>query len=442
MASVYLRRTQSTPTDNNLYTFSCWVKRGNLGSVQALLGSFTDSSNRGQLEFTSSNQLNYYENLSGSTSAQVTTTQVFRDTSAWYHIVLNVDLDQATDSDRIKIYVNGTQITSFSTATYPSQGATSVIANCTASNGLLVGGSTSDYSTIYTIDGSMSHIHLIDGTAYDASTFGSTDSTTGEWTINTSPSVTYGTNGFFILKDGNSVTDQSGNSNNFTVSDGTLTNTEDSPSNVFATLNPLVKSGNSLTNGNLTVTQNSGTNYQNSVSTLAVTKGKWYAECKLSTISGLFPGVGIIDVSEKCASDGDDNGYFGTTNNPKGVQLFAGGYYSTGNNNNASLTSNSTNDIIGIALDLDSATKNIKMYRNGTLITGSSVTPPDPDGGYAFGVTLYSTSSGAVAEWNFGNGYFGTTAVASAGTNASGNGIFEYDCPDGYTALSTKGLNL
>src|SRR5210317_1022725 len=162
MASVYLRRTQSTPTDNNLYTFSCWVKRGNLGSVQALLGSFTDSSNRGQLEFTSSNQLNYYENLSGSTSAQVTTTQVFRDTSAWYHIVLNVDLDQATASDRIKMYVNGTQITSFGTTTYPSQGATSVIANCTASNGLLVGGSTSDYSTIYTIDGSMSHIHLID----------------------------------------------------------------------------------------------------------------------------------------------------------------------------------------------------------------------------------------------------------------------------------------
>jgi len=88
-------------------------------------------------------------------------------------------------------------------------------------------------------DGSMSHVHFIDGTAYDASAFGSTDSTTGEWKINTSPSVTYGTNGFFILKDGNSVTDQSPNSNNFTVGGGTLTKTEDNPSNVFATLNPL-----------------------------------------------------------------------------------------------------------------------------------------------------------------------------------------------------------
>jgi Neuraminidase (sialidase) len=84
----------------------------------------------------------------------------------------------------------------------------------------------------------MSHIHFIDGTAYDATAFGEYDAN-GVWKIKTDPSVTYGTNGFFILKDGNSVTDQSGNGNNFTVAGGTLTNTEDNPSNVFATLNPL-----------------------------------------------------------------------------------------------------------------------------------------------------------------------------------------------------------
>jgi hypothetical protein len=89
-------------------------------------------------------------------------------------------------------------------------------------------------------EGSMSHIHFIDGTAYDATAFGEYDAN-GVWKIKTSPSVTYGTNGFFILKDGNSVTDQSGNSNNFTVAGGTLTNTEDNPANVFATLNPLIK---------------------------------------------------------------------------------------------------------------------------------------------------------------------------------------------------------
>ena len=95
----------------------------------------------------------------------------------------------------------------------------------------------SNYNRFF--NGSMSHINFIDGTAYDASYFGETDATTGEWKIKTSPSVTYGTNGFFILKDGNSGTDQSGNSNNFTVGGGTLTKTEDNPSNVFATINPL-----------------------------------------------------------------------------------------------------------------------------------------------------------------------------------------------------------
>ena len=90
-------------------------------------------------------------------------------------------------------------------------------------------------TSAYYFDGSMSHIHFIDGTAYDATAFGEYDAN-GVWKIKTSPSVTYGTNGFFILKDGNSVTDQSGNSNNFTVGGGTLTNTEDNPSNVFATL--------------------------------------------------------------------------------------------------------------------------------------------------------------------------------------------------------------
>ena len=85
----------------------------------------------------------------------------------------------------------------------------------------------------------MSHFHLCDGQSYAPTEFGETDSTTGEWKIKTSPSVTYGNNGFFVLKDGNSGTDQSPNTNNFTVTGGTLTKTEDCPSNVFATMNPL-----------------------------------------------------------------------------------------------------------------------------------------------------------------------------------------------------------
>jgi hypothetical protein len=433
-----LYRVPSSTGSQKKFTLSFWWKNNSVqNSDKCFFSSGSNSSNYFMIRTTGNEEIQILNIDNGSQAINYKPNRYYRDANAWYHIVIAIDTTQA-GGNRIKMYTNGVRETSFSSSTEPNQDANILYVNDTSTHAIGRKNVTQDKY----LQGTLSHYHFTDGYVYDATAFGETDATTGEWTIKTSPSVTYGTNGFFILKDGNSVTDQSGNSNNWQVGNGTLTKTEDNPSNVFATLNALVKSGNSLTNGNLTVTQNSGLNYQNSISTLAVTKGKWYAECKLSNISGLYPGIGIIDVSENCASSGDDNGYFGTTNNPKGIELFAGGYYSTGNNNNASLTSNSTNDIIGIALDLDSATKNIKMYRNGTLITGSSVTPPNPDGGYAFGVTMHSSGSGAVAEWNFGNGYFGTTAVASAGTNASGIGIFEYDVPTGFTALSTKGLNL
>jgi hypothetical protein len=135
------------------------------------------------------------------------------------------------------MYINGVQETSFSTATYPDQNYDTYVNYSSRAN--VIG--RRDYYSDFYFDGSMSHINFIDGTAYDATAFGEYDAN-GVWKIKTSPSVTYGTNGFFILKDGNSVTDQSDNSNNFTVGGGTLTNTEDNPSNVFATLNPLWRS--------------------------------------------------------------------------------------------------------------------------------------------------------------------------------------------------------
>ena len=448
MATTNLRRTQSTPTDNNLYTFSCWVKRGNLGGVQALLGSFTNSTNRGQLEFNSSNQLNYYENLSGSTSAQVTTTQVFRDTSAWYHIVLNVDLDQTTASDRIKMYVNGTQITSFGTTTYPSQGATSVIANCTASNGLLVGGSTSDNSTFYNIDGSMSHVHFIDGTAYDATAFGEYDAN-GVWKIKTSPSVTYGNNGFFILKDGNSVTDQSGNSNNFTVGGGTLTNTEDNPSNVFATFNPLTNDGGggakTYSLGNTKVAE-TGDSWTSAHTTLGTTSGKYYYEAKVTYTNNNEAYIGAS--SEQAIFDKvNASHYLGQTTGSVGYYTGNGSYYK-GAGAVGYGSAVSSGDIVGVALDLD----NNYIYFS---INGTWQNSGDPESG-ATGTGGISLPSGMTTgdfkflsvspnesylEANFGNGYFGTTAVSSAQNPDDGIGIFEYDVPTGYRALCTKSIN-
>ena len=447
MASVYLRRTQSTPTDNNLYTFSCWVKRGNLGSVQALLGSFTDSSNRGQLEFTSSNQLNYYENLSGSTSAQVTTTQVFRDTSAWYHIVLNVDLDQATDSDRIKIYVNGTQITSFSTATYPSQGATSVIANCTASNGLLVGGSTSDYSTIYTIDGYMAEVVLIDGQQLDPTSFGEFDEDSGIWKPISVSGLTFGTNGFYLdfENSGSLGADVSGNGNSFTVKNLTsIDQSTDTCTNNFATFNALnQQSSISYSNGNTTFTNSSSANRM-AFSNIGVTKGKWYAEIKVGAISN-YMRIGIADISKYIPVT---NAYL--TNISNSANYSNDGVIFIGSSSQGTFSTFTTNDIVNIALDMDNGYvyfgKNGTWQNSGDPTSGGSGT-----GGFAisnystetycFGLSSFDGGTDNVANANFGNGYFGTTAVSSAQNPDDGIGIFEYDVPAGYRALCTKSIN-
>jgi hypothetical protein len=295
----------------------------------------------------------------------------------------------------------------------------------------------------YSFFGSMSHIHFIDGTAYDASAFGEYDAN-GVWKINTSPSVTYGTNGFFILKDGNSVTDQSGNGNNFTVGGGTLTNTEDNPSNVFATYNPLdIKAGESNTyvNGNTTlqVQTNGGAG---SRSTLAVTSGKYYAEFKHNTAGSDWTGVAPYERPVEDSNISSEsvliysNSGSGWTAHVNGVNQGSGGIKN----------SFSSGEILMLALDMDNDLVYVGVdggWFNGTNCSGTS-----PSNGFSLTANrtyAFKTLSGSTAtnvNANFGNGYFGTTAVASAGTNASGIGIFEYDVPTGYTALSTKGLNL
>ena len=454
MANTYLQRTFSTPTNRKIFTVSLWVKRNKLSSAQCLFGSGTgtNSDGFGLIDFQSDDSIRLTETPDyATTSYNAPTNRKFRDTSAWYHIVWSLDTTQATESDRIKLYVNGVQETSFNSANYPSLNLDTKI---TLNNSHMIGrrvNSSSDY-----FDGLISHYHFIDGTAYDATAFGEFDAN-GVWKIKTSPSVTYGTNGFFILKDGNSVTDQSGNGNNFTVGGGTLTNTEDSPSNVFATWNSNLAMNSTMTLANGNTTGITGSNYASGASnswfsTIGVSSGKWYAEFKESAgtnSQGQVLGVGY-DLSKHQQ---------GSTANAYNLAYIAEGWGYLGaegrvvNNNNTVITGLSTwgiGDTICIALDMD----NHKLYfrKNG----GSWENSGDPTSGstgtgaislttgetYFFSCSDNSLSNIYTFQANFGNGYFGTTAVSSAGTNASGNGIFEFDVPSGYTALSTKGLNL
>jgi len=447
MANTYLTRTPSSNGNQKKFTISAWIKITKLGTQRTILCGYYGNSNRyTQLWQGTDDKIIFFSGIystsSTTTSANLKTTRVFRDTSAWYHIVLAVDTTLSTAGDRVKLYVNGeleTWDTGYGSHALPGQNADFFINVTTTPTHI----GTYDASSTY-FEGCMSHFHLIDGTQYAASDFGSTDSTTGEWKINTSPSVTYGTNGFFILKDGNSVTDQSGNSNNFTVGGGTLTNTEDCPSNVFATLNPLsyqVASQMSAppTNGNTTLVSGSGGAWGTLISTIGATTGKYYFEAKCIA-NGNNCIVGAVDINDD-RSNSSAEWYIGQSSTGQGYQNNG-----AASNGGASYGATYTNgDIIGVAMDLD----NSKLYFSKNGVWQNSGVPTSGSTGtgamsltagttYAFALTGHASTT-----WysNFGNGYFSTGAISSEGTNASGIGKFEYDVPTGYTALSTKGLN-
>jgi hypothetical protein len=437
MANTYINRAFSSSSTNTKATWSFWVKRAKLTQTQFIFHTRDAENNnyRTYFRWYSDDSFSFIVyNINGTQVANVQTNRLFRDTSAWYHIVVRMDTTQGNTSDRIRIYVNGVQETSMANSAYPANGQQ---VRTVSSNFTRWG---FNYSTYDFFNGSLSHIHFIEGEDRTPDYFGETDSTTGEWKIKTNPTgFTYGSNGYFILKDGNSLTDQSGNSNNFTVGGGTLTKTEDNPSNVFCTWNPNYRSARkdmTLTNGNTFISQqNSG---DSGVSgTMAVSSGKYYWEQIIAQVNGTNAAVigGLHTVEDFNESPTD-----ALSSNTCGLRA-NGNAYKDGNNLGNFTSSDPNGDIFGIAFDADNGS--VYYWKNGTalnsgnaVITGLDMTKTWVPFGVQHGGNRVTTST------NFGNGYFGTTAVSSAGTNASNNGIFEYDVPSGYTALSTKGLNL
>ncbi len=448
MASTYLTKVAPAAGNRTKGTISMWVKRGSLGSTEYLYTEYLNSTDHGVVYFSGANGLNIKSVNGNSAEMQLSTNRVFRDINAWYHLVFAWDTSQGTAADRVKMYVNGVQETSFSTATYPSQSSNLKfgIGSPSGNNyNIYIGrkGSASDYFT-----GSMSHFHRVDNQQLTPSTFGSTDSTTGEWKINTSPSITYtgsSSHNFFILKDGNSVTDQSGEGNNLTVGSGTLTKTEDCPSNVFATLNSLVRVAGNITysSGNTKIARSGSAEWRTCYSTLAMTTGKYYFEA-LSD-AGANNVIGIRELQNADGSTaGSGNDYPGYTSQGWSLYNQNGTVYNNNATSGSAIGTFTDGDYIGVFLDCD----NQKLYfsKNGTMLntTGYSISAVP----YVFGVALYDDGGGF--SCNFGNGAFGSTQLTGTTYNGSdGNGIFKYD-PNSITldgssksfkSLSTKGLN-
>ncbi len=446
MASTKLTKTFSSTGNRTKFTTSFWIKRSKLGGQQPLFSSDLDNTNNYYTMFylDSGDGIGFFNTDGGSSNVNYLTNRKLRDTNAWYHIVIVFDSTQS-GGNRIKFYINGERETSFANSTEPNQNADNTWFNRTYEH--MIGTRSYDSSTYF--DGLMSHFHFIDGTAYDASAFGETDTTTGEWKAKTSPSVTYGTNGFFILKDGNSVTDQSGNSNNWTVGGGTLTDLKDNPDNVFATYNSLTRLGdyNILSNGNTTQKETSGVGQRQAICNIGNITGKFYAEFKMINLGpqdGSSPYCGVLSM---------DNYVYNTYLGNNGIAMHPGGnvYKSASVIDNQTSITYTTNSIVSVALDITNNKCHFRVNGGTWLASGD---PANNTGGYDISslntgdaLTFASSVYNNNCQWsaNFGNGFFGTTAITTNSGNgysgAEGSSKFNYTVPTGYSALSTKGLN-
>ena len=424
----YLYRTPSSAGNRRTWTWSAWVKKTDTnipaGGISMFYAGNTTSTPRGGITFGNSGGDRlavwgmYYNNTS--TAVGLETTAQYRDVGAWYHLVVALDTTQATASDRCKIYVNGERVTDFTTATYPSQNSELMYNDAILH-------ATRHPSGSYAYKGYMAEVHFCDGTAYDASAFGEFKS--GVW-IPKQPSVSYGTNGFYLDMGNSFELDQSGNGNNWT--NYIITSHDlmlDSPTNNFATLSNIEAYSNSVTTyyqGNLEASLGDGSNWRSAIATMQPSSGKWYYEVACENNYNGFAGFGYDNF------DMNGSGSYLTATAGSFAYFVSGGIRSN-NAQIASATALSTGDIVGIALDIDAG--QAKWYRNGSLEATTSFTAGSQ---CKLGM---SNVAGVLWSINFGqdssfNGY----KTPQGNTDANGNGDFYYAPPTGYLALCTANL--
>jgi hypothetical protein len=434
-SSDYLTKTFGTDgTSHDIKTVSVWLKRSELGAEQ---GIFTaGASLRDFIRFEATDELRV--RLSNG-SADLQTTQKFRDPSAWYHIVIAFDTTQGTASNRIKIYVNGSQITSFSTATYPSQNQDIKLGSAEANH---IGNDSEQTNPYY--DGYMAEFILIDGQALDPTSFGEFDADTGIWKP-IAYEGTYGTNGFFLeFKDSSALGDDtSNNSNDFTVNNLTsIDQSTDTPTNNFATMNPLASQAgsnassttNTFSDGNLTVADTAS---ETAIGNLGVDTGKWFWEVKVLTDQD---GLAIGGANQYYHLDAELG--YNSPSSPSDAKVF--GYY--GGNGTKFITIGdgsqftsygsaiAVNNIIGVALNLDD--NEVTFYLDGVTQGTFSITALGSGENYFPAVGNWSVATTTVS-FNFGSPPF---AITTGNADANGYGNFEYAVPSGYYALNTKNL--
>ena len=429
--SPRLQITTGSNSNRQRFTFSTWVKKCQDTGDDQTLFSANDGGHQPHIKFdTEFEQLNV--RISDSDNYNVMTNRVFRDVSAWYHIVVAMDTTQSTASNRIKIYVNGVQETSLRTANYPAQNYNSAI-NTNTEHTLGRDVTTNNKP----LDGYMAETFFIDGTQLQATDFGEFNDN-GVWIpIDAKNNLTFGTHGFYFeyKQTGTSANssgigaDTSGNDNHFTPTNLAATDvTTDTCTNNFNTLNPLANQmGGTLSEGN-TQCVGAAASDKHVFGTFGLTQGKWYWEIKV-TDQGARGSVFI--------SDSDHNDVIGT--NYAGHAFHSGGTVTSATSNSNVGSGASDNDIICFAADLDNGqlfmSKNADIDTSGTAnVTGLATSGLDRD----YRISQRETGNPAsTMQHNYGNAPF---SISSSNSDSEGHGSFEFAVPSGYFALCTKNL--
>jgi len=438
--SEYLSRTPSSAGNRRTWTLSCWVKRTEITSDSNSAGNQHMILSAGDTYIQFDGNAIWVNFRSAGENFFLATNRLFRDTSAWYHIVVQCDTTQATNTNRAKLYVNGVQETSLQNSTYDNMALNyDTLMNNTNEHEV---GKYSNEETTYAnfFSGYMAELHLVDGTALTPTSFGEFDDDSGIW-IPKAYTGSYGTNGFYLdfSDSANLGDDASGNGNNFTETNITSADqATDTPTNNFCTLNPLMANAGPtnylpITEGG-TKAVNTAAAYKIANSTFGVTSGKWYWEVKATDVNGVT-GIGVTMPN-----------YWDADYTLQGCIILSDGR----RYNNASATSGVTNtytdgDIIGFALDMDATPPTLQVYKNNTseanLMNGLSINGagaaflPEKEDGYFPKVVGYSANT---FECNFGG--YTSFSISSAASDENGYGTFEYAPPSGYYALCTKNL--
>ena len=444
-SSAFLHRTPSGAGNQQIWTFSTWYKLGS--TFDSTLNIFSphtggDGSNESQMMIDYVNhggKLRIYD--SGGTRGDVQTSRIFRDPSAWYNIVISLDLTQATDTNRVKIYVNGVQETL--AGTFPSQN-TSWGWNGTSAHRI----SSYRGGTPFQ-DGYLSETIMVDGTQLAPTSFGETKN--GVW-IPKKYTGSYGTNGFRLQFNQTGTgtasastigADTSGNTNHWTSSGIVASDCSlfDSPENNFATLNPLDKSfaSSALSEGNLSVSAGTGNAWNNIInSTFSLTSGKWYWEVYQNGTGG-FGKIGVRQNNSLTSADSHSAGasevYLFNGNKQQGSTSTDSSYYGS--------AMYADGNIFGVALDMDAG----KIWVAKANTYGGSADPTTGNGAMFTNLTepqspSFSSYNMAVI-FNFGqDGSFAGELTSGIGTatDGNGNGAFKYAPPTGYKALCTANL--